>query len=120
FLQMYSPQQLGYVHGQRHAAAGRRYAPDSSTPAASARGASMEKPSALFERKDPFNQCLEIGVGNVVGRHRNRAPDAAAAFLDFLLEPGERRGVGRVLCGDIFICRSDEFLVHAMTCLTVV
>src|SRR5690349_10818812 len=51
------------------------------------RGASMETPTALFERKDPFKQCLEIGVGNVVGRHRNRAPDAAAALLDFLLEP---------------------------------
>jgi hypothetical protein len=46
------------------------------------------RPTLLFERKNPFDERLEIGVGNVVGGHRDRAPDAAAATLDFLLELG--------------------------------
>src|SRR5258705_6800910 len=81
---------------------------------------SMDKLTLLLEREDPFNQRLEIGVRNVVGRHRYRTPDAAATVLDLLLELGRLRGVPRILRRDLLVRRSDQLLVHCVAGLAVV
>src|SRR5262245_32045897 len=74
----------------------------------------------LLERQDPCHYGLEIGVGDVVGRHRHRAPRAAAAVLHLLFQLGLRRLVARVLLGDFLVSRTDNLLVHGMATLAVV
>src|SRR5208283_910767 len=74
----------------------------------------------LLGRKDPRDQRLNVRVGNIVGRHRNRAPNPTAAILDFLLELRGSARVAGVLRGDLLVGRSDDLLVRRMACRAVV
>src|SRR6266850_495866 len=75
---------------------------------------------ALLGCKDPLDQRLEVGIGDIVRRHRNCAPDAAAPALDLLLQPDERAGIAGVLGRDLLVGRSEDFLVQGMAGLAAI
>src|SRR5712672_1394006 len=59
-------------------------------------------------RQDVVDELLQVRVGHVVGRHRDRTPHAASSRLDFRGELGTCRGVAGIFLRDIVVGGTDQ------------
>ena len=70
--------------------------------------------------QDPLDDALDVGVGHVIRRHRELAPDPTAPVSYFRYQLVRGPGVPAVLIRDIHKGRTDERLVLGMTSQAVV
>ena len=73
------------------------------------------KRNRLFLRQYPFDQRTGFGFGHLrVGRHRYRAPDAAAALHHLMDQLVFRIFLTGIFCGDILERRTDHLARYGM------
>ncbi|MEE3534980.1 hypothetical protein, partial [Pseudomonas aeruginosa] len=67
-------------------------------------------------REHPVDHGFQIGIGNLrIGRHRDLAPIAHAAFAHLLDELGLRAGFALVLGGSVLVGRAVELAVDGVS-----